>query len=168
MAGFVPQYVCGKAPGSHLWNAIAIGGENVMVDVCFGDMGGNYPPSHYFMNFGVDRKEKHTWSKYVFPYSYAQTTDDSHSFYCNQSANTGYVPKDLNDAATYFVWKAQHGQMVAEVLMKGKTYSDNKTIHDAIYQALRNQGYSTNNKNWRLWNLQKGNDTVILVEWTQF
>ena len=168
MAGFYPQYVCGKANnGSHLWNTIGVGDKNMMVDVTFGDMGNGYPPNHYYMNFGLDRRGNRTWSKYVFPYSFAQKTSDDHSFYCNQSSNTGYVAKDLKDAAEFIVWKAQRGEKTAEILIKGKTFSD-KSIHNAIYQALKTKRVSSKNKDWQLWNMQKDGNTVIVLRWTKF
>ena len=159
---------CGKAPGAHIWNHIGIGGENRMVDVTFGDMGGNTPPNHYFLNFGEDRKDTHTWSKDVYPYPFARTTDDSYSFYCNQSDNTGYVARDLNDAAEYFVWKAQQGHKSAEVIIKGKTWANDNTIHNAIQQVLKKNRYSANSKKWTLWNMKKGKNTILVIRWDRF
>ena len=168
MAGFYPQYICGKANnGSHLWNTIGIGDENMMVDVTYGDMGNNYPPYHYYMNFGLDRRGDRTWSKYVFPYPFAQKTKDDHTFYSNQSSNTGYVAKDLKDAAEYIVWKAQRNEKTVEVLIKGKKFSDD-SIHNAIWQALKARRISLKNKDWLLWNKQINGDSVLVLRWTKF
>lgn len=142
-AGISVQYLAGKAQGEeHLWNIVWIDEKNLMVDVTFGDtsMEGAPQPSHYWLNFGLDRMGDRSWLKQAFAYEFSAVTDERYTYYRNADASTGYAASSLNDAADYCVWKLQQGYSVAEVLMVDQSYSK-KDVEKAISRRTQRRYY---------------------------
>ena len=63
----------------------------------------NYPgPRHYYFNFGMDRKDRHTWSPQVMNPNYVtKKTNDKYTYYANKGSQAGGVFKKLADAAKF-------------------------------------------------------------------
>jgi hypothetical protein len=142
-AGISVQYLAGTAEGEgHLWNIVWIDGNNLMVDVTFGDtsMEGAPQPSHYWLNFGLDRAGDRNWLGQAFVYEFPAVTDERYTYYRNTDASTGYAASSLNDAVDYCVWKQQQGYSVAEVLMVNQSYSK-KDIEKAFSRRAKRQYY---------------------------
>lgn len=142
-AGLSVQYLAGTAEGEgHLWNIVWMDEKNLMVDVTFGDTSteGAPQPSHYWMNFGLDRAGDRSWIKQAFVYEFSAVTDDRYTYYRNTDASTGYVASSMNDAADYYLWKLKQGYSAAEVLMLNQSYSTEE-IEKAISSRIQRPGY---------------------------
>ncbi len=169
MTGFDSGYISGMGNGgAHLWNTISIGGEQVMVDVTFGDTEiTEYPvqQTHYYFNFGRDRLDSHTWSPAVFDPSWlSRKTNDSYSFYSNKKSRFGTTALSAAEAAKFCVNQAGKGRKHLEVLIKGKTY-DKKALESAMENRLKNTRGKWN-YNYHIDHVD-GN-TVFRVNWILF
>ena len=166
ISGFDSGFVSGQGNGgAHIWNTISIGDDLLMVDVTYGDSPReNYPgPCHYYFNFGMDRKDRHTWSPQVMNPNYlAGRTNDKYTYYANKGAQAGGAFKKLSDAAKFCVKQVKNGKKYVEFLLLGKKISMDD-VHAAIKKALgRTQGQ------WYLYYDYMDGNTLIRLNWMEY
>ena len=166
MAGFSSGLISGVAGGSHIWNHISIGDQSYMVDVTFGDQGNQtYPrPNHYYFNFGRDRLATHTWyNENLDRSSITARTNDKYTFYSNKSAAYGKAVTSAKEAAQYCVQRIKKGYKYCEVLIKGKTYTN-----DQVHTAIRNVLGNVKQSNWSLHAMSLDGNTVVCLTWQKY
>ena len=166
ISGFDSGFVSGQGNGgAHIWNTISIGDDLLMVDVTYGDNPcENYPgPRHYYFNFGMDRKDRHTWSPQVMNPNYlAGKTNDKYSYYANKGPQAGGVFKKLSDAAKFCVKQVKNGKKYVEFLIPGKKVPLDD-VHAAIKKALgRTQGQ------WYAYCDYMDGNTLIRFNWQEY
>ena len=136
-----------------------------MVDVTYGDNSAeNYPrQSHYYFNFGLDRKGSHTWSSQVMnPNNMAQRTNDKYSYYSGRSGRYGTTVKTAAEAAQYCVRQVRNGNKYCEFLIKGK-----EVTTKALDSALQNTLGKTQGRWYYYYDYLNGN-TLIRFNWQEY
>lgn len=128
MGGFNTGLISGKAGGAHMWNWIGtwFDGEYrvYMVDVTFGDKDGQWKTDHYYLNFGLDRVDEHSWHKELFMFDGCERyTNDSCTYYNGRS---GYTARSMAEAAQLCASLANRGQRKAEILVFQKGIWENE------------------------------------------
>ncbi len=171
MASIKSGLIAGKADGEgHIWNTVSFdGGKLLMVDVTFGDNPTKIYPqqSHYFFNFGLDRKGTHKWSALVLnAKKVASKTSDKKSYYSAKNSKFGKVVKDAAAAAKYCIQQGKKSKKYFEFLIKGKKVSV-KSLDSAISKAIKNNRVY-GRFSWSYSYAHINGNTMVLFNWQKF
>lgn len=119
IGGFSTGLISGYTNEAHMWNWIGTWFEGeyrvFMVDVTYGDHDTEWKTDHFYLNFGMDRTDDHTWYRDLFDYDeFERATDDSCTYYNDGS---GFVSGRIDDAVQYLSYLAKTGRKSAEFLV---------------------------------------------------
>ena len=165
VAGLFPGYVCGSAGGGeHLWNTVCVGGGLVMVDVTWGDTANEwYPrPSHYWFNFGLDRRGDREWdeSEFMFGIAPDDVTNDACTYF-NGRAGYGARARSVDEAARFLVREAEQGRACSEVLVRGE-------VSFAQLDAALKRALGKTSGEWTDTVGTHAGDSHICLRWTKY
>lgn len=138
IGGFSTGLVSGEANNeAHMWNWIGtwFDGEYrvFMVDVTYGDKDGKFKTDHFWLNFGLDRSEDHTWFRELYMYDeFERCTNDSCTYY---HGATGFTAQTLDDAARTCASLSKSGRRRVEFLILQNGIWD-KEIESALRKTL--------------------------------